>query len=61
MESYTDVLVTFVIGYLASLFTRAIVAKEKEQGTFYEGLKDKSNHKTAVIVALAVAITSYYI
>jgi hypothetical protein len=61
MESYSKALVTFVIVYLASIFTRAIVAKEKEQSTFFEGLKDKSNQKTAGIVAFVMAITSFYI
>lgn len=61
MDSLTKAIVTFVLTYFVSLVTRAALDKEKEQRSIADGLKDKSNHKMASIIALVIAVSSYYL
>jgi hypothetical protein len=58
MTSFTKSAITFLLVYIAGIIGRSIVAKEREQKPFSAGLKDKSNHAVAAIVALVAAATT---
>jgi len=60
MQPSTKALVTFVLVYLAGVIARSIVARAREKKPFSEGLKDKSNHASAAIVALIVAASTLF-
>lgn len=62
MQPFEKAIITFVLVYLTSLVTRSIVAKEREQKPFSAGMKERSNHTTAAVIALVVAVgTGFYI